>query len=418
MQPKLDQPTAYHNALVRSRAELIERQPAGSGAARVGIGALWRDTLSTFSTHPLPVLIIGIIGFAGPLILGLSACAMLQSLKPYLEASSPLATYAGFVHVFVAHDKIVITVLLLQSILGLLGISLARGAISWIALSRLAGGQASLSTAIRVAVVRLPSLIAGSLLYGALMAVASMGVSATLRNTNIDLTQAGEPVRGLAEVGHKAMLTTINSLIPDPGSPLAEFLPGWRLMILGHGGPVAYSPYLQQHPPQANGERIALMISFLREPWFLVCGAMALTILLETLLRFRSVEAVLPSTTSRLRWLGALAPMLNSMRFGFKHFGLITLHVWALRLVFAGLSALLVFAPMVIVQSFVIPFIARATGFWQLYTLCLAAMIAGLALVNALGTAFATVYDARLYAALTQPLLGPALALGARPMSG
>ena len=115
-------------------------------------------------------------------------------------------------------------------------------------------------------------------------------------------------------------------------------------------------------------------------------------LLAEALLRFTPVMAM--NASGRTRW-GAILPVLHSFRFGLRHIGNVTWHVWLLRLACVAAYSLVFILPVVLSQE-VMPFklhelIRSVKGNWSV-----ALTLACHALIMAVFTAFGTVYDARL----------------------
>jgi hypothetical protein len=203
----------------------LERAQPAERASNASIAAVWRDTLITFCAHAPGVLALAFIGFAGASLLGLGVSLALN-LHRYVHASGPFATYSGIYETF-ALDTRLFVVLAAQSLLGWLLASFARGAITHLALR-----EGSFVQACVCAVNRMPALLAGTLLYGALIGFGAVGLNAWLRDHDpaLDLSNAGHKPEPITLEGalHVSFVRGLNALIPDPGSPVAEFTPRLR----------------------------------------------------------------------------------------------------------------------------------------------------------------------------------------------
>jgi hypothetical protein len=184
--------------------------------------------------------------------------------------------------------------------------------------------------------------------------------------------------RGFDDTVHQLLRRGFTDLIPNPGVPFVELRSDLR-----H----AASKYL-------TSTAVFISIVFI--------------VVVETLLRFRTITALKPVTSMRPHRFGVLMPLVDSARFCLKHFFTVTVHIWFLRLAIFALSLCLIEFPMALMDNFVAPNVIRPggafpiSGFEVLPTMRFIA-IAGAALVSAIMLAFTVVYDARLYAALNDP---------------
>jgi hypothetical protein len=364
----------------------------------ISISAMWRDALSTFSAHSAAILLCAFIGFAAPTIIsaGISTSATLsayaQTRSVTVLSGRPIVAddlaSPGIPEYFRQAQRDLVrqlqTAWLVQMVAGLLGLTFARGAITWMALHGSQPGEqsetcGSFGEAIRMALTRYPALLAGTLFYGAIITACIVGMS--------DLTQPLEFVpgktariwvglsRSFDDTVHQLLWRGFNDLIPNPGSPFAEFSSDLRR---------AAFRYLTS---------TAALISIV----FIV--------VVETLLRFRTIAALKPVPCMRSHRFGMFAPLVDSARFGLKHFFAVTVHIWLLRLAIFGLSLCLIEFPMALMDNFVAPNVMRPGGafpiggFEILPTMRFIA-VAGAAPVSAIMLAFCVVYDTRLYAAL------------------
>jgi hypothetical protein len=110
--------------------------------------------------------------------------------------------------------------------------------------------------------------------------------------------------------------------------------------------------------------------------------------------------ALKPARSPRPGRFGWLTPLLDSARFGVRHFGEISLHTSLIRLATFGLTIALVEFPVAIADHFIVPHAIRLAGSFEILPIIGFMVGAGAALVGAILLALSIVYDARLYMAL------------------
>jgi hypothetical protein len=146
------------------------------------------------------------------------------------------------------------------------------------------------------------------------------------------------------------------------------------------------------------------------EEWFLALAGLVLLVLAEPLLRFVIVMAFKPSRSRQVpelpggvgpRRFAAITPLCDSVRFGLRHFGVVVVHIWVMRLVFAALLLALVELPLALATHVVIPNIIALMGKSPLLPWLHFAQMSAAALVSAVALAFGAVYDAQLARRLT-----------------
>jgi hypothetical protein len=124
------------------------------------------------------MLLLALIGFAGTTVAGLAialASANDAFAEAYLQASGPLATWAGVNRIEPSPENRLFMLLLSQALCGLVVTALAHGTMTCLALQ---GRATRLGTACRMAATRLPALLAGTVLFSASGQSASMPVCA------------------------------------------------------------------------------------------------------------------------------------------------------------------------------------------------------------------------------------------------
>lgn len=377
-------------------------EPVRRADKRVGVAAVWRETLFTFGDNAPAIVLCAVIGFAGPALACILASVVLR-LDFYGQASGPLATWLGLTLRDGAINPVK-AVLWLQAGLGAVGLALARGAIARLALSE-ATHAPSLGIACREAKSHLPSLLLGSLIYGAVVTTGAVGVNANanVRYDAFDLSdvaasdlsfvgQRSNSIRGHVQV---LGLRAIDAFVPSPGSPFAEFVP-----LLRH---TAFEPFPQvmstelQELEGHGTDKVSVKIRPDLQ-WLIVLTSVCLLILAEALLRFTPIMAMKSREGGRPR---AIMPVLHGVGFGIRHFGVISAHVWLLRLAFVAGYSIFFMLPVILAHDAAPRVVTNVRelvlGHWSL-PLTLACYW----LAMALFMAFSTVYDARLFLALEQ----------------
>ncbi len=269
---------------------------------------------------------------------------------------------------------------------------------------------ASLREACRTVASRATALLLGWLPYVLLVSVAAAGLSAPLlvlhpgatRPLAIDdltdaLARPVDLVTGL--LGGEVVQRVVTSLLPHPGSLLCGVVGSAQAAAFkptaDPAGPV-WQPASTYQPPVYPADAAGV--------WPAALGGLALLLVFGTLLRFRSAAALagVPSQARsglRVGWAGAIVAG--------RHFGTVALHGGLLRSATTGAQILFVAAPTLLAERLAIPWVGRLA--WSPWAIpaCVLVVAAGVALVDGMLCAFAAVYDARLYAALTFPGAAP-----------
>jgi hypothetical protein len=301
----------------------------------------------------------------------------------------------------------------LLGIVGCLTMSFSRGMITGLALHHDA------KRAARSALMHLPALLVSSLVYSALVAGCLLGVSPIAKHNLILSRDSAAPIwlgwaNALDDTRHQTAGEVLHLILPDAGAPFADLVPAARDALFKRPPQSEYEHW----PSEQNGNvknldndlRVALRHANLYS--LLVLANIVLLIFTETLLRFRIVLAIkplegMPACCSKpggysLQWLAALSPLIDSVRLGWRHLGVITLHVWLLRLAGAVLMLLFVALPMAASTQVMTPALISLTGktpllpLWHFAQSCIGAG------VMALWLAFSTIYDARLFSAFNR----------------
>jgi hypothetical protein len=364
-------------------------------SASISIPQLWRESLQMFSAHSGAMLLCALFGLSSPFLVGcwIATQAVLQDMAwvgpvPTLQEKLPPATLA------------------VLGVVGWLMISFTRGLLTGLALQRGAHRAAW------DALTHLPALLVSSLVYSALVAGCLLGLSPIAKHDPALSRDSAAPIwlgwtNAMADTRQQIANEALPVLLPDAGAPFADLVPAARAVLYQRERPSQYILWISENA----GEPVPSMRDAGRDASQAVMPAiLILLIVTETLLRFRIVLAIKPSEVMlastmksggcHLRRFAALLPLIDSARFGLRHFGVITLHIWLLRLAGAALVLLFVALPMAASTQVMVPALIALTGktpllpAWHFVLSSLAAFVAALVI------AFSTVYDARLFAAL------------------
>ncbi len=322
-----------------SRTTVRQREHARLHTPALSVIAVWRDALASFNTHSAAILLCASIGIAAPVIVT-KAIDTLAKLSAYARAESAVAIAA-------IYDAPALSTVLAGAITGLLGLTLARGIITWIALQGSVHGlppckagktRGSFGEAICVTIANFPALLVGTLVYGLLLTASIIGMIEVSQHLEYKRDRALHNWDGLPSAASDGLSQLawrgFNALIPNPGPPFVELMPSLRhaAVVAPTAARVktvrvedAISAYSSSHtyePTQFNVSSRAVQPSWITSSasQALALGSVALMLLAETLLRFRTIMVLIPSRDSMPRRVGLLTPLMISARFGLQHF--------------------------------------------------------------------------------------------------
>jgi hypothetical protein len=136
--------------------------------------------------------------------------------------------------------------------------------------------------------------------------------------------------------------------------------------------------------------------------WPLVVAGIALIILTDAMLRFRTVTAIKSNGYEITHGLAPFAWLIESVRLGSGHFWQVSTHMCLLRLAALVIMASLLILPVVLIETIVMPQTMRLFQASWVLPPTIPLICASVASVCAVLRAFSIVYDARLYLALSQ----------------
>ena len=305
---------------------------------------LLREVIAFLSMHAGPVLLIGVIGFAGSAISGIPAVTVI---------------FAPLAHIFIMR----------------LATAPTQRALLW---RGLAGPLAAAWT------------------HGVVTAVSFVCIALPLCARENELSHANQP-NCLWEGARKPLaLRSADALLLTPAAPFRQWLPLWcdllfteimqkpnqayKMKLMSnywHNGPDAVSgglSGLEKQVRSQGNDRVNLRLMF-------VAGIL-LMLIAEPLFALRGLIGF---GTWRILW------------FSLRHFSTLAVHVWLMRLAIVGMLTLLVFMPVAVVDRF--SHLASAWG-WYGSTIHTLAASACLTVICAIVTTLEIIYITRLFVTL------------------
>jgi hypothetical protein len=217
-------------------------------------------------------------------------------------------------------------------------------------------------------------------------------------------TRAGvQPGISLDAMMSDVALRGANTLVSDPGSPYCELAgaaqadlfnrwapdgggSAWRM--IDQGTPYAHTAYMPAallDDPAFSGGSLFY--------WAVTLGSLSLLVLTEGLLHFRVAAAVSPVAQR------CAAPFVIGAHIGRRRLAAAAFQILLRLLLLISTQVVLIGLPMALIPRVIANF-AQFTIISWVQPMCLTLTMVSLAFINALITAFATVFDARLYMAM------------------
>jgi hypothetical protein len=364
----ISQPTSI---LTTASTSVIERVSDTSRLASVS--DLWRATLHTLSAYSAPILTCALLGLVGAQLLGALVNALL-TFYVYFQSGGIFPVYSS---TFYAQT-------LLQAGIGAFSISLARGAISYIALSETSGVRVTLRQALRASAARLPALLFSSLLYGVLILTGIAGLTLLLRQLRLDITSVGRVSIDFNSILRVVAVRVINGFLPDPGSPFSELVNYARYLLRRTS-----SNYYWLYTYRSSLDDVQLRI------WLIGLASLVPMIACGTVLRLR-VAAIMSSQQPN-----QLSALYDGIQLGSRHTGYIFKHGATLWLASSCVMIVFVIIPEALSQYLLVPTLAREINTLWPYPASTLLFAIGSALISMVIVAFMTIYDAHIYTHLT-----------------
>jgi hypothetical protein len=341
------------------------------------VGLVWRESLRVFADHSGAILMTAFVGFALPLLIG----AVVSSAITYDYYANLRNTNSAFSIQYASYAQWIT-----QGVIGLLTVGFARGVLTWVGLN--AGGDTpvNLRGAFGASLRRWSGLLLNLLVAGIFAVVCALGVTMMLRDLRLDTTNVnGRFGADLFQMWRAFYIRVLNAVVPTPDSPFNELLQYARLLLR------------TQFQVQSGVPISARTVPQIAVTWAFGISGLVLMVLAETFLRFRNV-----CTMACPRTRNPLIGLTRSAKLGWRYFGRLTLHIALLRFVFFVVTAIFITFPLTLAQSALFPNLFRLLGgaSW-VYSISNVLLTAAAAPILMLFTAFALIYDARLYRHLT-----------------
>jgi hypothetical protein len=354
--------------------------PAATSGAVSGHKVSFRHTLqatiNVFERHPLPVVVCAFACFAGAGIVGSLVYGVMIGEAVIRTGSHTTTTMRAYN-----------TQTLVQALIGAFTVTLGRGALTWIAMQEEArAGQVSLGNALRAALRAWRPLVLSTVLYGGLITLGLLGLSAMLRELRLDISNTRSiRIGDFGNILNWTLIRAIGLLPPDPGSPFTDWLASVRYNLARS----MVGSYL--------GFDLST-VSRTASPGTIVVGlaSIATLIVVDGLLCLRTAAIFSTPPTDRT-WL------LQAVRVSSTHFGRILIWRWSLRCTFVAFAvAALVLVPALHQVLVIAPTRQMlGTGYWP-YHIAQSANGVSIALVNGALIAAGVIFEARMYRALAR----------------
>lgn len=335
-----------------------------------------QSTAGVFAQHPLPVVACAFVCFAGAGVVGSLVYGAMIGEAVIRTGSHTLTTMRAYN-----------TQMLVQALIGAFTFLLGRGALTWIAMQEepRSNQPITLRAALSAALRAWRPLALSTVLYGVLITIGLLGLSAMLRELRLDVSNTRSiRIGDFGNILNWTAIRAIGLLPPDPGSPFSDWLASVRYN-LSRSMVGSYLGFDLATVPRAVSPRtVALGVA-----------SIALLVATDALLCMRTA-AVFGAPAGRT-WLH------EALRVSRAHFARVLLWRWSLRLAFVALAvAALVLAPAL--QQVLVVGPARqmlGVGYWP-YHIAQSANGVGIALVNGALLAAGVIFEARMYRALAR----------------
>ncbi|MFC1464959.1 MAG: hypothetical protein ACFLMY_08935 [Candidatus Brachytrichaceae bacterium NZ_4S206] len=335
-----------------------------------------QSTAGVFAQHPLPVIACAFVCFAGAGIAGSLVYGAMIGDAVIRTGSHTMTTMRAYN-----------TQMLVQALIGAFTFLLGRGALTWIAMQEpTRSNQAiTLRTGLNAALRAWRPLAISTVLYGVLITIGLLGLSAMLRELRLDVSNTRSiRIGDFGNILNWTAIRAISLLPPDPGSPFSDWLASVRYNLSRS----MVGSYL--------GFDLST-VSRSAKPGTIVLGlaSIALLIVTDALLCMRT--AAIFGAPMRSTWLR------EALRVSSAHFARVLIWRWSLRLAFVAFAvATFVLAPAL--QQMLVVGPARqmlGVGYWP-YHIAQSANGIGIALVNGALIATGVIFEARMYRALAR----------------
>ncbi len=348
-----------------------------------GVGDCWQrgffqvllSTVGIFAQHPLTIIVCAFVCFAGAGIAGSLVYGVMIGDAVIRTGSHTMTTMRAYN-----------TQMLVQALIGTFTFLLGRGALTWIAMQGPGSDQSvTLRAGLSATLRAWRPLALSTALYGLLITIGLLGLSAMLRELRLDVSNTRSiRIGDLGNILNWTAIRAIGFLPPDPGPPFSDWLASVRYNL----------------SRSMVGSYLGFDLSTVSRgvmPGTVALGlaSIALLIVTDALLCMRT--AAIFSTPVRGTWLNEV------LRVSGTHFTRVLIWRWSLRLAFVAFAvAAFVLAPAL--QQVLVVGPARqmfGVGYWP-YHIAQSANGVGIALINGALIAAGVIFEARMYRALAR----------------
>jgi len=333
-----------------------------------------RAAINVFAKHPVPVVGCALACFAGAGIIGSLVYGMMIG-DAVIRTGSHATTVVRAFNIQ----------MLVQALIGAFTVTLGRGALTWIAMQEEArAGQVSLAGALRAALCAWRPLLFSTVLYGGLITLGLLGLSAMLRELRLDISNARSiRIGDFGNILNWTLIRAISLLPPDPGSPFSDWLASVRYNLARSlvGSYLGFDLSTVSRTPSPATIVIGLASS-------------AALVVVDALLCLRTA-AIFGARPEHGGWL------VQAVRVSRTHFWRILIWRWSLRCAFVAFAvAALVLLPTLHQVLVIVPIRQMlGAGYW-IHHIAQSANGVAIALVNSVLIAAGIVFEAQMYRAL------------------
>ncbi|BCX02151.1 MAG: hypothetical protein KatS3mg053_0089 [Candidatus Roseilinea sp.] len=353
--------------------------PSAGARREHGFFQALQSTASVFAQHPLPVVACAFLCFAGAGVIGSLVYGTMIGEAVIRTGSHTMTTMRAYN-----------TQMLVQALIGAFTFLLGRGALTWIAMQEERRGDktVTLRAALKAALSAWRPLALSTALYGVLITIGLLGLSAMLRELRLDVSNTRSiRIGDFSNILHWTVIRAISLLPPDPGSPFSDWLAATRYNLSRSmvGSYMGFGP--------SSAPRVVA-------PGTVAVGLASIALLIATdallCMRTAAIFATL-SPASSSAWLR------EALRVSKAHLAHVLLWRWSLRLTFVAFAvAAFVLTPAL--QQVLVVGPARqmlGVGYWP-YHIAQSANGVAIALVNGALIAASVIFEARMYKTLAR----------------
>ncbi len=341
-------------------------------------------TIGVFAQHPLPVVMCACICLAGAGIIGSLVYGAMIGEAVIRTGSHTTTTVRAYN-----------TQMLVQALIGAFTVTLGRGALTWMAVQEgpRSDGAPLLRAAMQATLRAWCPLLLSTVLYGVLITIGLLGLSAMLRELRLDVSNTRSIRTGdFNNILHWTLIRTLGMLPPDPGSPFSDWLALVRYNLSRSfvGSYLGFDLSTVSHTVRPGTVAGGL-------------GSIALLIMVDTLLCLRTAAIFAMPASAGMAWLREATCVSRA------HFVHVLAWRWLLRCACVAFAAAALVLMPALHQVHVVNPVRQmlGTGYWPFH-IAQSVNGVGIALINGVIIAVGVIFEARLYKALAGSVESPA----------